>query len=98
MKFTLTQEQVDSTKVRVEENSRQIDQIVSDIIGPYCKDLDYYVQFIRECLKDGEKPPTTSELEDYCMNLSTYIYFAGGMCEQLGIRDDIAKADRKSVV
>ena len=26
------------------------------------------------------------------MNLSTYIYFAGGMCEQLGIRDDISKA------
>ena len=26
------------------------------------------------------------------MNLGTLIYFAGSMCEKLGIRDDIAKA------
>jgi hypothetical protein len=31
------------------------------------------------------------------MNLSTLIYFAGGMCEQLGIRDDISKAVYKEV-
>ena len=31
------------------------------------------------------------------MNLATYIYFAGGMCENLGIRDDIAKAVYKEV-
>ena len=31
------------------------------------------------------------------MNLSTYIYFAGGMCEQLGIRDDISKSLWKEI-
>ena len=31
------------------------------------------------------------------MNLSTYIYFAGGMCEQLGIKDDIGKAIYKEI-
>ena len=79
-------------KLRVEDNSHIIDDIVSEIITPYIQDLDNYVAFIRNCLKDGENPPTDYELEDFCMNLSTYIYFAGGMCEQLGIRDDIAKA------
>lgn len=83
---------VEKIKGKVETASVHVDDIVKGIITPYCKDLDAYVKFIATCLKDGEKPPTTTELEDFCMNLSTYIYFAGGMCEQLGIRDDISKA------
>jgi hypothetical protein len=100
MKFNLTDEELEHiNKIQedVEDKSRIIDDIVYDIISPYCKDLDKYVDFIRECLKDGENPPTTDELDDFCLNLSTYIYFAGGMCEQLGIRDDIAKAIYKEM-
>lgn len=84
--------EIKAVEGKVELHSKQIDEVVNDIIKPYCKDLDAYVKFIAECLKDGNQPPTTSELEDFCMNLSTYIYFAGGMCENLGIRDDISKA------
>lgn len=83
---------VKDIQLHVENNSKTIDEIVGDIINPYCKDLDNYVIFIKDCLKDGETPPTDAELDDFCLNLSTYIYFAGGMCEQLGIRDDISKA------
>ena len=79
-------------RLTVEDNASTIDDIVDDIIRPFCKDLDSYVKFIADCLKDGNNPPTNAELEDFCMNLSTYIYFAGGMCEQLGIKDDISKA------
>ena len=95
MEFEVTKEtvsQIELLKRRVEDNSFQIDDIVDNIIEPYSKDLDRYVKFIRDCLKDGDKPPTTSELEDFCMNLSTQIYFASGMCENLGIRDDISRA------
>ena len=84
-------------ETKVEEHSNILSNIVTDIIDPYCKDLDRYVMFIRECLHDGENPPTNDELDDFCMNLSTLIYFAGGMCEQLGIRDDISKAVYKEV-
>ena len=85
-------DKVRNIRLHVEDNSKTIDSIVNEIINPYCQSLDNYVQFIGECLKDGDNPPTNSELEDFCLNLSTYIYFAGGMCEQLGIRDDISKA------
>lgn len=85
-------EKVKNIRLHVEDNSATIDEIISDIISPFCKDLDNYVSFIAECLKDGNNPPTNSELEDYCLNLATYIYFAGGMCEQLGVKDDISKA------
>lgn len=95
MKSDLSNVDVNALKgirLRVEDNSHIVDDIVNDIIKPYVEDLDKYVAFIGTCLRDGERPPTDYELEDFCMNLSTYIYFAGGMCEQLGIRDDIAKA------
>lgn len=95
MKFKLGAEDLNAiagVRLRVEENSKQIDDIVNDIIKPYCESLDEYVSFIASCLKDGTEPATTEELEDFCMNLSTYIYFACGLCENLGIRDDISKA------
>ena len=88
----LDAQEVKKIQSYVEETSHNIDKIVSDIIKPYCKDLDNYVEFIKDCLADGQNPPSDVELEDWCMNLSTYIYFAGGLCEQLGIRDDISRA------
>lgn len=100
MKFNLTDEELDEIhdiKDDVESKSQIIDEIVEGIIQPYCRDLDAYVLFIKDCLKDGENPPTNEELDDFCLNLSTYIYFAGGMCEQLGIRDDISKAVYKEM-
>lgn len=100
MKFKMTEEtikSVETIKGTVEGNSEQIESIVNGIIKPYCKDLDNYVLFIKDLLKDGENPPTDDELDDICMNLSTYIYFASGMCEQLGIRDDISKAVYKEM-
>lgn len=78
-------------KEKVEKHSKTIDKLVEDVITPYCKDLDKYVSFIRNCLKDGENPPTDAELDDFVLNLSTYIYWASGACEQLGVRDDISK-------
>lgn len=100
MKFNLSDEELEKVhdiQDHVEDYSKTIDAIVDDIIKPYCKDLDNYVGFIKDCLKDGENPPTSDELDDFCLNLSTYIYFAGGMCEQLGIRDDISKAVYKEM-
>ena len=100
MKFNLSDEELERVhdiQDHVEDYSKTIDAIVNDIIQPYCKDLDNYVGFIKDCLKDGENPPTSDELDDFCLNLSTYIYFAGGMCEQLGIRDDISKAVYKEM-
>lgn len=100
MKFqfdTISTEKLDELQDNVNQNSEQLDKIVDDIIQPYCKSLDEYVQFISDCLGNGEIPPTDGELEDYCINLSTRIYFAGGLCERLGIRDDIAKAVYKEM-
>lgn len=97
MKFVLADIDIGDVKDDVEEKSKTVDKIVQDIIKPYCSSLDKYVSFIKDCLQDGENPPTTEELDDFCLNLSTYIYFACGATEQLGIRDDISKAVYKEM-
>ena len=93
----LDAKKIKDIRLHVENNSSQIDKIVRDIINPYCKDLDEYVSFIAGCLHNGETPPTDAELDDFVMNLSTYIYFASGAVENLGIRDDISKAVYKEM-
>lgn len=77
---------------KVEIDSGKLQEIVDEIIKPFVQDLDNYVEFIRSVLKDGENPPTAQELDDFCINLSVFIYYASGMQEQLGIKDDIARA------
>ena len=90
-------EKISNIKLHVEDNSTQMDKIVNDIIAPYVDELDKYIGHIDQRLCEKENPPTDYELDTFCLNLSTLIYFAGGMCEQLGIRDDIAKAVYKEM-
>jgi len=93
----LNSSEVSETRVKVESHAKTLDNIVNDIVIPYCRDLDRYVLFVKDLLKDGERPVTNQELEDICMNLSTQIYFASGIVENLGIRDDISKALWKEI-
>jgi hypothetical protein len=85
-------DKINEIRLRVEDNSKKMDEIVESIISTYVEELDKYVSHIDSRLCEKENPPTDTELETFCLNLSTLIYFAGGVCEQLGIRDDIAKA------
>ena len=90
-------EKVADIRKKVEMDADKISEIVNEIIQPYCEDLDTYIGFIRDILKDGENPPTAQELDDFCMNLSVLIYYASAMQEQLGIKDDISKAIYKEM-
>lgn len=94
---TYKDEELQEIQDRVESHSSQINSLVNKIIEPYVSGLDKYVTFISNCLKDGNQAPTDEELEDFCLNLSTQIYFASGACEQLGIRDDMSKEVYKEV-
>lgn len=76
----------------VESDFKELNDIIERILRPYSKSLDEYVKVITEALHDMNNPPTTSDLDYYCMHLSTDIYWASGMSEQLGIKDDISKA------
>ena len=85
-------QKLSNCKYKVEEDAAQLQAIVDEIVKPYVEDLDKYIAFVKDILKDGENPPTAQELDDFCMNISVFIYYASGMQEQLGIKDDISKA------
>lgn len=98
MKYdNLNLDKINNIKKRVEGYSETIDDIVSSIVRPYCRELDKYCGFIRDCLSDDKRQPTDQELEDFCLNLSAFIYWASAGCEQLGIRDDISNAIYKEI-
>lgn len=90
-------EAIEKIQSKVDFDSEQLQQIVNSIVEPYIKDLDGYVGFVKELVTDKDNPPTAQELDDFCMNLSVYIYYASGMQEQLGIKDDIARAIYKEM-
>ena len=85
-------DKITGIKLHIEQNSEQLDSIVHDIVATYVDELDKYVRHIDDRLCQNDNPPSDAELEDFCLNLSTLIYFASGMCEQLGIRSSIATA------
>ena len=93
----LDKSKIEEIRNRVNISSEKLEEIVNEIVNPYTCDLDRYVDFIREVLQDGENPPTAQELDDFCLNLPVYLYYASGMQEQLGIRDDISRALYKEI-
>lgn len=90
-------EAIEAIQHKINVDSEQLQKIVNDIVEPYIKDLDEYVGFVKTLVTDKDNPPTAQELDDFCMNLSVYIYYASGMQEQLGIKDDIARAIYKEM-
>ena len=92
MEVVLQEQKIAEIRRKVEMDSDKISEIVNNIVEPYCKELDDYVTFIKGILRDGENPQTAQELDDFCMNLSVYIYYSSGMQEQLVIKDDISRA------
>ena len=97
MNQTASDDRVSKIRERVNTDSAKIQEIVDEIIKPYCEELDNYVDFIKSILKDEDNPPTAQELDDFNLNLAVYIYYAGGMQERLGIKDDIARAIYKEM-
>lgn len=95
--YKVDRKQIIRNKKNVEADYKQLNQIIQRIIEPYCQPLDDYVDQIMDILQDGKNPPTNAELESFCMNLSTNIYWAGSMVERLGIKDDISRAIYKEV-
>lgn len=93
----LDKDKISKIREKVDIDSNKLQSIVNDIIKPYCEDLDEYVNFIHSVLTDVENPPTAQELDDFCMNISVYIYYASGMQEELGIKNDIANAIYKEM-
>ena len=88
---------IDSNDIykRVEQNSREMDQLVNNIADKFCKPLDDYIQSISSLLAQNDKKHIPDEkLDSIVLNLPTLLYFASTAQESLGIREDMAKSIR----
>ena len=77
---------------RINNNSKLINDLTNKLVADYCKQLDEYVRFIQSILQDNQHPPTAEEFDDFIMNLPVLLYFCGEAQENLGIKQDVAKA------
>lgn len=86
------------TKQRgIDENSRILEAVVERLVDEYCRDLDSLMAEIRAKLSNANNPPTDMELEYYIMNLPVLLYYTSSMQENIGIREDMAKAARMEI-
>lgn len=85
-----------SIKNSVEENSKVIERIVDQIISRYARDLDLFVEEIKETLQNKNQL-TDEELENITIKLPVFMYFAASGLEKLGIEGDNAKAYRLQI-
>jgi hypothetical protein len=76
----------------VEDNSKEMDDIVGLLVQKYSMSLDDCIVQIRERLSGDSM--SDDELERFALELPVYLYFAGEGQEALGIREDMAKSIR----
>lgn len=97
-RITLTNKDVDASFVKesqedIETKCISIETVVNNIINNYAIDLDNLVNKISKEIKEtGLDGLSDNQLENYCLNLSSIMYFAGAGQELIGLREDMANA------
>jgi len=89
----MNQENIVNSQNSVEEKSTNLEELVKKVISKYSQDLDQLVitidSKVRKLELDGM---SDQELETYCLQLSSFMYFAGAGQELIGLKEDIAAA------
>lgn len=81
---------------KVEQQSNHIEQVVLNVISEYSKDLDSLVKVIYDKISKKELDGLSDqELEEYCLKLSSFMYFTAAGQELIGLRESIAEALNK---
>lgn len=75
-----------------ENQSKQIIDIVNEVVNSYCLQLDEYMRAIDRCLLNSTEPLPNDKIHEFILNLSSILYFVNSKQEELGIKDDVSKA------
>lgn len=84
-------ENIKKSKEIIEEKSLLLDKWVNELVEKYSQDLDKYIDFVKKILSDPKNPPSDIELDDFILNIPTFMYYVGSYAEFIGIRDDMSK-------
>ena len=83
--------------IDVDDNSKLINKVVTELVADYCRPLDDYMLDIQELLNDDQFPISDVELETVILKLPNLLYFTGEAVESLGIKEDIAKGIKQDI-
>lgn len=87
---------IESEKNNIELKSKPVELLVVKVISEYTKDLDNLVQTIDTQLRQDKLDVLTDqELENYCLKLSSFMYFTAAGQELIGLKEAIASALNK---
>lgn len=77
--------------------SKEVVEMADTIANEVCADLDEYMRGIDEILTNQEHPVSDYQLDDFILNLSSLLYLISDAQENLGIKEDVARAIQKEV-
>lgn len=80
----------------VENNSKELEEIVEKIVAKYTSDIDEYVTRVRDFLVNSEDELTDTDLNKILITLCAHSYFITSKQELLGIRADISDMLRQT--
>lgn len=83
-------EKLRSKKREVEKSSVALETLVNSIVFRFAKDLDQYMKKVKESL-EGRDNLADFEIEELCIKVPVFMYFAAEGLEILGIEGDTAK-------
>lgn len=90
-------ERMRSVSQRVDGLSREVVEMADQIANDVCADLDDYMKGIDEILTNQKNPVSDYQLDDFVLNLSSLLYMVSDAQENLGIKEDVARAIQKEV-
>lgn len=93
----IDKDKVDSLLKQNDESCAYFNEIVDKVVNSYCGGLDQLMVKIQEALNDPGYPITDEELESACMKLPNLLYFVGEASEAVGVKNDIAKAQKQDI-
>lgn len=82
---------------KVKGLSKEVIDMADQIANDVCADLDDYMIGIDAILTNQEQPVSDYQLDDFVLNLSSLLYLVSDAQENLGIKEDVARAIQKEV-
>lgn len=84
-------ERIRTLKNQVEKGSVQVDQLVDKLVAKYSRELDEFVDEVKEIIKRRDRV-TDEELELMALNIPVFMYYAASGIETLGVELETAKS------
>lgn len=81
---------IKAIKESVDEKTKELQEIVENIVSEYSHELDDYMKMIDNALC-SDKQPTTAMLEEMLLNLNSILYWVGNGLERATLKESIAK-------